>query len=288
LIGSALKSSLAGGGHQVFALVRRPAIGAGEISWDPPTGTIDAAALEGMDAVVNLSGKNLAEGRWTVARKKEFADSRIASTTLLSQTLSKLHRPPRVLVSASAIGFYGDRQEELLTEISSRGNGFLAELCEKWEAATRPAIDAGIRVVHPRIGVVLSREGGALKKMLLPFKFGAGGVIGSGRQYMSWISLHDLVSVLKMAIDDSQLQGAVNAVAPNPVTNRNFAKALGHVLHRPTILPMPAFAVKVLFGEMGKTLLLEGARVIPRKLEAAGLQFQHPTLEAALRAELNP
>ena len=287
LIGRALQFALVDGGHQVFVLVRRPIAGAGEIFWNPSAGSIDAAALEGMDAVINLSGKNLAAGRWNDARKKEFATSRIGSTLLLSRTLAELQERPRVLISASAIGFYGDRGEELLTEASPPGTGFLAELCEKWEGAAQPARDAGIRVVHPRIGVVVSRDGGALKKMLLPFKLGVGGVIGSGRQYISWISLEDLIEVFKMALEDSRAEGAINAVAPEPFTNRVFTKTLGRVLRRPTILPMPAMVVKLLFGEMGKTLLLEGAKVVPQKLETLGFQFHHPTLEAALRAELD-
>jgi uncharacterized protein (TIGR01777 family) len=287
LIGTALRASLGGAGHQVVVLVRRPvAGGADEVAWDPAGGKIDAAGLEGADAIVNLSGRNLAEGRWTEARKKDFGDSRIASTELLGPTLAGLRRPPGVFVSASAIGLYGDRGDEVLSESSSRGSGFLPDLCEKWESAADAARAAGIRVVHPRIGVVLSLRGGALKKMLLPFKLGLGGVIGSGRQYMSWIALSDLIRIIETAITQPTISGPVNAVAPSPVTNRQFTKALGRVLRRPTVLPMPAPLVKLLLGEMGRTFLLEGARVVPKKLTDCGYQFAHPSLEQALRAEL--
>jgi len=258
----------------------------GEIRWDPAAGTIDAAALEGVDAVIHLSGESISGGRWTPARKQQFEESRLKSTDLITKTLAGLRRPPRVLVSASATGFYGDRGDELLTESSPRGTGFLPELCERWEAAAGPAVEAGIRVVHPRIGIVLSARGGALGKMLTPFKMGGGGVIGSGRQYLGWIAIDDLIDVIHEAIFNNALTGPVNAVAPTPVTNREFVKTLGRVLGRPAVLPLPTPAVNLIFGEMGRTLLLEGARVTPRKLSEIEFAFRYPSLEGALRAEL--
>jgi uncharacterized protein (TIGR01777 family) len=287
LIGTALKAFLMTGGHQVRVLVRHPADRSKrEIQWDPAAGKIDAEALEGVDAVVHLSGESLSAGRWTDDRKKRFIGSRLKSTDLLSRTLASLKRSPRVMISASAIGIYGDRGDEILTESSAKGSGFLPDLCEQWEAAARPAVDGGIRVVHPRIGIVMSARGGALGRMLPPFKLGGGGVIGSGNQFMSWISLDDLIYVMHEAIFNSDLRGPVNAVAPNPVTNREFVKTLGGVLNRPTLLPLPAAAVNLAFGEMGKHLLLEGARVSPARLEASGFAFLHPTLEETLRSEL--
>ncbi|HEY8749237.1 MAG TPA: TIGR01777 family oxidoreductase, partial [Tepidisphaeraceae bacterium] len=287
LIGTALKAFLRTGGHHVQVLVRHsPDRSKGEIQWDPVAGRIDGDALESVDAVVHLSGESLAAGRWTQERKQRFVESRLKSTDLLSRTLAGLKKPPRVMVSASAIGMYGNRGDEILTESSPKGAGFLPDLCEKWEAASRPAIDGGIRVVHPRIGIVMSARGGALATMLAPFMLGGGGVIGSGNQYMSWISLDDLVYVMHEAIFDTELSGPVNAVAPNPVTNREFVKTLGRVIKRPTVLPLPAPAVKLAFGEMGEHLLLEGARVSPARLESTGFAFAHPTLEDALRSEL--
>ena len=287
LIGTALKAFLTTGGHQVDVLVRRAASPSnGEIEWDPVAGKINADALEGVDAVVHLWGESLSAGRWTAERKKRFAESRLKSTALLSRTLAGLQRRPEVLVSASAIGMYGDRGDETLTESSPKGAGFLPDLCQQWEDAARPAQEAGIRVVHPRIGIVMSARGGALATMLPPFKMGGGGVIGSGRQYMSWISLYDLVAVFHEAIFNPQLTGPVNATAPNPVTNREFVNSLGTVLHRPTLFPLPAAVVKLAFGEMGERLLLDGAKVLPRRLEEIAFSFIHPTLESALRAEL--
>jgi len=287
LIGSALKALLTTGGHRVDVLVRRAADNSkGEIQWDPTAGKIDAEALEGVDAVVHLSGESLSAGRWRAERKRKFEESRVKSTDLLSRTLAGLKKRPEVMVSASAIGMYGSRGEESLTEDSAPGTGFLTELCQKWEAAAQPAADKGIRVVHPRIGIVMSARGGALKTMVPPFVMGGGGVIGSGKQYMSWISLDDLVAIIHESIFNPQLSGAVNATAPTPVTNREFVKTLGAVLHRPTVFPLPATIVKLVFGEMGEHLLLEGAKVLPTKLERTGFAFIHPTLEGALRSEL--
>jgi len=285
LVGSALCPRLEQQGHETVALTR--ARDSDGIHWDPAAGEIDAASLEGFDAVVHLAGESIAEGRWTKAKKARIHESRRDGTRLLAQALAGLQNRPSVLVSASAIGYYGDRDDEVLTVDSAPGEGFLAEVCQDWEAAAQPAAEAGIRVVHPRIGVVLSREGGALKKMLLPFKLGVGGRIGSGRQYWSWIQLDDLVSAISHLIHADTLHGAVNAVAPNPVTNREFTKALGRVLSRPTFLPMPAFAARLALGQMANDLLLASTRVIPSKLQESGFSFEFPTIEDALRRSLH-
>ena len=283
-IGSALVSALTAAGHQVTRLVRKLA-GAGEVRWDPAAGAIDTGGLEGHDAVVHLAGENIA-GRWTAAKKQRIRESRVNGTRLLAEALAKLSRRPRALVCASAIGYYGDRGEEKLREGSPPGKGFLAEACVAWEAAAKPAADAGLRVVHLRIGVVLHPKGGALKQMLLPFKLGLGGVIGSGRQYMSWIALDDLIGIFQHALANDSLRGPANAVAPNPATNREFTKSLGQVLSRPTIFPMPAFAARLAFGEMADELLLASTRVEPARLAASGYSFAYPQLEATLRHQL--
>jgi uncharacterized protein (TIGR01777 family) len=284
LIGSSLLPFFRAGEHHVTRLVRRPAHSeAREIAWDPAEGKLDPVALESHDAVVHLSGANLGEGRWTAARKALLVESRMKSTRLLAQTLASLTHPPRVMVSASAIGFYGNRGDETLTEESASGSGFLADLCRDWEAACQPAAAKGIRVVHLRTGMVLSPAGGALGKMLTPFKMGVGGVIGSGQQFMSWIALDELLAVILFALTHDVLRGPVNATAPNLVTNREFTKTLGRVLGRPTIFPMPAFAARLAFGEMADELLLSSGRVLPAKLQAAGYKFQFPDLEPALR-----
>ena len=284
LIGSELVPFLRAAGHSVTRLVRRPAHPeAKEIAWDPAEGKLDPAALEGHDAVVNLSGENLGEGRWTAARKAQIVESRLKSTSLLATTLASLTHRPRVMVSASAVGVYGNRGDETLTEESNLGSGFLAELCRNWEAACQPAAEKGIRVVHLRSGVVLSPAGGALKKMLTPFKMGVGGVVGGGRQYMSWVALDDLLTVILFALEHDEVRGPVNAAAPNPVTNHEFTKTLGRVLGRPTLFPVPAFAARLAFGEMADEMLLSSARVLPAKLQSAGFTFQFPELESALR-----
>ncbi len=284
LIGKALTAFLTTGGHDVHPLVRRSAK-PGQILWDIRDQTIDAAALEGMDAVIHLAGEPIT-GRWTDEKKARIRESRVAGTTLLATTLAGLKNPPKVFVSTSAVGFYGDRGAGELDETSGVGTGFLANVCKAWEDAAQPAADAGIRVVHPRIGIVLSPKGGALKELLLPFKLGAGGVVGSGDQYMSWISLDDIVGAFLHVIQNDELSGPVNFTGPKPVPNRAFAKTLGHVLHRPSFIPLPAAAVKLAMGEMGETLLLEGANVVPKKLQISGFKFLHPSLEIALRAEL--
>lgn len=284
LVGTALADSLEAAGHVVRRVVRRPArAGQHEIRWDPTAGQIDTTALAGVDGVVHLAGESLAAHRWTEAFKAEIRDSRVRGTRLLCDALAGLSTKPGVLVSASAVGYYGDRGEETVDESSAPGTGFLADVCREWEAATQSARDAGIRVVNLRLGVVLSPHGGALAQMLTPFKLGVGGVIGSGRQYLSWISIDDLVSAIQFALRTESLSGPVNAATPHPVANREFTKTLGGVLGRPTVFPMPAFAARLAFGEMADEMLLGGVRVEPRALSTAGFAFQYPELESALR-----
>lgn len=287
LVGSALVAFLRTGGHRVVRLVRRePQHGADELLFDPAGGRIDAEALSGLDAVVHLAGENIAGARWTSSKKRRIRDSRVHGTTLLAEAMAGLRRPPQALVSASAIGWYGDRGDEELDETSSAGAGFLADTCRAWEAATVAAERAGVRVVRVRVGVVLAAGGGALRSMLPLFLLGAGGRVGSGRQWMSWIAHDDLIGVLHRAIVDARLDGALNAVAPQPVRNSDFTRTLGRVLRRPAILPAPAPAIRLILGEMGQALLLAGARVFPRNLERVGFAWRHAELEAALRFEL--
>jgi uncharacterized protein (TIGR01777 family) len=287
LIGSALVRDLADEGHIVTRLVRPSSKTGGDAAiWDPEKGTVDLGGLEGHDAVVHLAGENIAGSSWTAKRKALIRDSRVRGTQLLCETLSRLERRPAVLVCASATGYYGDRGSEILREDSPPGKGFLSEVCREWEETTREAARKGIRVVNLRIGMVLSPEGGALAKMLPVFRMGAGGRIGSGEQYVSWISLPDLVGVIRHALATDSLEGPVNAVTPHPVTNREFTKSLGRILRRPTVAPLPAFAARLLFGEMADELLLAGARTEPAKLLASGYGFRHPELEGALRSLL--
>lgn len=282
-IGSSLVSFLTERRAQVVRLVRaQPKSGEPAILWNPDKGSIETSRLKGFDAVVHLAGESII-GRWTAGKKAKIRDSRVKGTRLLAEALARLDQKPRVLVCASAIGYYGDRENEPLKEEALPGSGFLAEVCKEWEKATAPAGQEGIRVVNLRIGMVLSPSGGALKMMLLPFKMGLGGVIGSGKQYLSWISLNDLVAVFQHAIGTDTLRGPVNAVALNPVTNREFTKTLGRILNRPTLFPMPAFAARLAFGEMANELFLASARVIPSKLLETGFQFRHLELEGALR-----
>ncbi|MFQ5823748.1 MAG: TIGR01777 family oxidoreductase [bacterium] len=284
LIGSELVPFLTTGGHPVKRLVRsKPKPEEDGIHWDSGVDSLDSAKLEGLDAVVHLAGESIAEGRWTDEKKARIRESRVKGTRLISETLAKLKKPPKVLVCASAIGYYGDRGEEILKETSAAGSGFLSEVCRKWEAATEPATQKGIRVGYIRFGVVLSPKGGALAKMLFPFKMGVGGIIGNGQQYMSWISVDDAVGAIYHAITTDTLKGPINAVAPNPVTNREFTQTLGRVLVRPTIFPMPALAARLVFGEMANELLLASTRVEPAKLLSSGYKFRHPELEGALR-----
>ena len=283
LVGSAVASALSVAGHEVVRLVRRaPAPGEKAVRWDPEKGEVDAAGLEGLDDVVHLAGENIASGRWNAARKAAIRASRVNGTRLLCDALAGLARPPKTLVCASAIGYYGDRGADVLTEESPPGAGFLPDVCREWEAASEPAARKGIRVVLLRIGVVLSPKGGALSRMLPPFRAGLGGVIGNGRQYVSWVALDDLVGIVLHALRSGELRGPVNAVAPVPVTNRELTEALGKVLSRPTLFPVPAFALRLAVGEMADALLLASARVFPRRLEENGYRFRFPELPAAL------
>lgn len=283
LIGSALIPRLAAEGHQVIRLVHgRKPDGNDVAVWDPNTGKIETSALKQVDAAINLAGENIAGSRWTEERKKRIRESRVRGTQLLSESLAQLPEPPRVLVSASAVGFYGSRGDEILTEESPPGSGFLTEVCREWEAATEPARQKDIRVVNLRIGMVLSGKGGALAVMLPTFKAGAGGRIGNGLQFMSWIVIDDLTLAIADAIDNESLSGPVNATSPKPVRNVEFTKALGKVLGRPTIVPVPEFGIRLLFGEMADELLLASQRVEPARLQAAGFEFQYPEIEAAL------
>lgn len=284
LVGSEVVASLSAAGHEVARLVRRvPAPGEKAVRWNPEKGKIDAAGLEGLDAVIHLAGENIASGRWNAARKAAIRDSRVNGTRLLSEALAGLARPPKTLVCASAIGYYGDRGADLLTEESPPGTGFLSDVCREWEAASEPAARKGIRIVALRIGVVLTPKGGALSRMLPPFRAGLGGVIGGGRQYVSWVALDDLVGIVLHALQSGELRGPVNAVAPVPVTNRELTEALGRVLSRPTLLPVPAFALRLAMGEMADALLLASTRVAPRRLEETGYRFRFPELGGALR-----
>jgi uncharacterized protein (TIGR01777 family) len=286
LLGSALRRALTAEGHRVSRLVRRPSTGPDEISWDPAAGVLDPAALAGVDAVVNLAGAGIGDKRWTDAYKRELLDSRVVTTTLLARTMAAMDTPPAVLLSASAIGIYGDRGDQVLTETSAPGTGFLAEICTQWEAATEPASAAGIRVAHLRTGIVLSREGGALNKMLPLFRMGLGGKMGNGRAYWSWISLEDEIGAIRFLLDNP-VSGPVNLTGPEPATNAEFTRTLGAVLHRPTLLPVPSFGPKLLLGgELAEALLFTSARVVPQALADAGYTFRHPDLASALRSAL--
>ncbi len=282
LVGSALAPFLTAGGHEVVRLVRA-STGGGDVQWDPAEGVKDLSRLEGVDAVVHLAGGNIAAGRWTQHRKEEIRRSRVEGTRRLGESLARLSRRPKVLVSASAIGFYGDRADEVLSEDSAPGKDFLAQVCQGWEAATESASRAGIRVVHLRFGMILSSAGGALKKMLLPFRLGAGGRIGSGAQYVSWIAIDDAIGAIQHAVCTDSLEGAVNGVAPTPVTNAEFTQVLARVLSRPAVFPLPAFAARLAFGEMADALLLASQRVMPVRLRASGYRFRYPGLESAFR-----
>ena len=288
LVGSALVSHLAAHGHRPLHMVRRPPRGADEIRWDIEAGTLDPSSLEGLDAVVHLAGENIASGRWTEERKRRILQSRVLGTRLLARSLARLDTPPGVLVSVSAVGYYGDRGEEALDEESGPGTGFLAEVCRAWEAEAAPAAARGIRVVHPRLGMVLSARGGALDRMLPAFRAGFGGRIGSGRQYMSWIALDDLVGAILHAITCDRLEGPVNAVSPHPVTNAEFTRVLARALGRPALMALPAFAARLAFGQMADELLLASARVSARKLERSGYRFRYPRLEEILGRLFGP
>lgn len=284
LVGSALAAFLTAGGHEVVPIVRsRPR--AGEIGWNPEAGTIDAAALEGLDGVVHLAGENIAAGRWSAERRRRIRDSRVEGTALLARAIAAADAPPKVFVSASAVGYYGSR-DDAIDEGARRGSGFLASVCADWEAAAAPVVARGIRTVFLRFGVVLSPRGGALAKMLPAFLFGAGGPIGSGRQGLSWVSLDDAVGAIHFALGSDRVSGPVNVTAPHPVPQGEFAAMLGRVLRRPAVAPLPAFVVRALFGAMGEETLLASQFAMPRALEAAGFRFRKPDLESALRLEL--
>jgi uncharacterized protein (TIGR01777 family) len=284
LVGTHLIPTLKAKGHEIYKLVRKTTQSSDEIQWDAEKGFSKSgqAKLENFDAVIHLAGDNVASENWSDEKKRRIKDSRVVGTKTLVNAFKETKNPPRIFVAASAVGFYGDRKDEVLTEDSSEGEGFLTEVCTAWEDEIEKA-ETFARVVILRIGIVLAENGGALEKMLTPFKLGIGGHIGSGKQWMSWISLDDLIKVIHFALRNEYLSGVVNAVAPNPVTNKEFTKTLGKVLHRPTVLLIPAFAIKLMFGEMGKTLLLEGTRVLPKKLEDAGFEFQFSNLEEAMK-----
>jgi len=287
LVGGALTGALRADGHTVRYLVRPGGKAApGDVQWNPLSALVDVPAMEGFDAVVNLNGASIADGRWTSKRKTILRGSRVDSTRVLVDALSHLKQPPRVFVCASATGYYGNRGDEVLTETSAYGNDFLAVLCRAWEGEAARAASSGIRTVLARFGIVLSAEGGALSHMLTPFRFGAGGRLGSGKQWMSWIALEDAVKVLRAAIDDARWNGAVNLVSPEPVRNSDFTRVLASVLHRPAIFPAPPFALRLALGEMADALLLSSQRVLPECLQQYGYAFLYENLEAALHAVL--
>lgn len=286
LIGKPLVESLRSKNHQVIQLVRRVAK-ANESQWNPATGQIDAAVIDGADAVIHLSGAGIGDRRWTTKYKQELLDSRTKTTSLLATTIAKAVKKPSVFLSGSAIGIYGPRGDEELNESSTHGESFLAEICKQWEAAAKPSVDAGVRTVFLRTGIVLSSRGGALKKQLPLFKFGLGGKFGSGKQWQSWISIDDEISAIEYLLT-ANLSGAVNLTAPTPVTSAEFTKSLARVLKRPAFLPIPKFGPKLLLGsELADALLFTGQRVMPVELQKSGFKFQHPSIEVALRALLN-
>jgi uncharacterized protein (TIGR01777 family) len=287
LIGRELVTQLGHQGHDVTRLVRRPATGVSEASWDPGAGTIDAAKLEGHDAAVHLAGAGIGDHKWSDAHKKAVLDSRVQGTGLLARTLAGLDQPPKVLISGSAVGFYGYESDQPVTEADPKGRGFLADVVAAWEDAAAPAEAAGIRTIRLRSGVVLTAKGGALKKQILPFKLGFGGRLGDGKQWLSWISLDDEVAAIIHLLSADTTSGPVNVTSPHPVTNAEFTATLGRVLKRPTVMPVPTPALHVLFGkEMTKEMLLGGQKVLPEALDASGFTFTHPTLEGALRHTL--
>jgi len=288
LLGTALRQALTARDAEVLQLVRRQPASAGELKWEPEASSpiADPERLEGLNAAIHLSGSNVAGRRWTPAYKREIQRSRVESTRALATVLARLRQPPKAFLVASACGVYGDRKDEILDEQSSAGKGFLAELCQEWEAATRPAEEAGIRVVHLRFGVVLTPGGGALGKMLPLFRLGLGGRLGSGKQWMSWIGLADAVAAALFAMETPELAGPLNLTAPEPVTNAQFTRALARAVHRPAILPAPAIALRIFLGEMANEALLASERAVPAKLMNAGFQFAHPTVDEALTAVL--
>jgi uncharacterized protein (TIGR01777 family) len=287
LIGSALVPALRDDGHTVRRLVRRPPKADDEARWDPAKREVDDAAIASADAVVNLAGAGIGDRRWTPRYKQLVLDSRIDSTTTLAEAIARHASSMKVLVSASAVGWYGDRGDDIVTEADDAGDGFLADVVRQWEAATAPAADAGVRVVRIRSGIVLSPEGGALGRMLPIFRLGFGGRLGSGKQWMSWIAMADEIAAIKFALTDDQLSGAVNLTAPNPVTNAQLTNSLGRALHRPAIAAVPPVALRIAFGGFADEGLLAGQRVLPTALVAAGFEFAHPELDPALAAMLS-
>jgi uncharacterized protein (TIGR01777 family) len=283
LIGSALQKSLRDDGHELLLASRSSPKDESWVQWDYDNGFAAPHQLEGIDAIVHLAGESVSGLRWSEEKKRLIRDSRVLGTRDVVDTVSNLTTRPRVLVCASAIGFYGDRGDDELVETSPPGKTFLAEVCREWESEARRAEDSGIRTVILRTGIVLSKDGGALGTMLMPFKLGLGGVVGSGKQWMSWISLDDHVSVIKYALENENIRGAVNSASPEPVTNQEFTTVLGEVLYRPTFIPVPEFAVHLAFGEMGDALLLDSTRVIPKRLSEAGFHFKYPELKKALQ-----
>ena len=282
LVGKALTPLLEADAHDIVRLVRNSPK-AGEVEWHPNQDAIEPDKLEGFEAIINLAGENIAEGRWTEEKKKKIHDSRVHGTHLLSEAIAKLMNKPRVFLCASATGIYGDRGDETLVEQSESGGGFLAGVCREWEKATEPAHRAGVRVVNLRFGPILARAGGMLEKMLTPFKMGLGGKIGSGKQYISWVGIDDVVAAIKLALNDESIRGPLNIVSPQPVTNERFTRALGEALSRPTVMAMPAFAARLAFGEMADEMLLVSQKVIPKKLQASGFQFEYSDVETALQ-----
>ena len=282
LIGQALQKSLRARGHELLLTTREEPKDANHIQWDADAGFAKTDELEGIDAVIHLAGESIAALRWTDEKKKAIRESRVKGTRSVVDTIARLKAKPKVLVAASAVGYYGERGDEILTEASGAGEGFLPDVCKEWEAESRRAEDAGVRTVLLRTATVLSKDGGALGTMLLPFKLGVGGVIGSGTQWFSWISLDDQVAGIIFALENENLRGAVNSTSPNPVTNEEFTKTMGDVLYRPTFIPLPEFAVSTLLGEMGDALLLTSTRVVPQRLSDAGFEFKYPELKPAL------
>ena len=287
LIGTALIPRLRADGHRVLRLVRGDPEGTDDVRWDPDAGTIDAAGLEGIDAVVHLAGAGIGDKKWTPQRKQLVLESRTRGTGLLARTLASLDRKPSVLVSASAIGYYGNRGDDLLTEEEPPGRDFGAQVCVAWEDETKAAAEAGIRVVRTRTGLVLAKQGGLLRQLLLPFKLGIGGRLGSGKQYMSWIALDDDLAAIIHLLKTPSISGPVNLTAPNPVRNAEFTESLGHAVHRPTILPTPMFGLKIVYGGELVETLLGSLRVSSAKLQATGFEFAHPQLDEALDTILN-
>lgn len=285
LVGSALSQRLHADGDEVTRLVRK-ASGTGEIEWHPNQDEIDPADLNGFDAVINLAGENIAEGRWTDDKKRRIHDSRVNGTHLLAEAIAKLIPKPHVFLCASATGFYGDRGTEILAEQSESGGGFLAGVCREWERACDPAANANVRVVNLRFGPIIAKAGGMMAKMLTPFKMGVGGKVGSGKQFISWVAIDDAVGAMTLALKDESIRGPLNVVSPNPVTNEEFTRTLGEALSRPTALTIPAFAARLTFGEMADEMLLVSQRVISKRLSDAKYSFEYPTLRDAFNRYL--